>query len=141
MLDPPGLLGVPTKSQVPRQARGWGYLSSPQLLIPAAQHPLRTPSSISWSAPGFQKLRELSTPDATEATGSTTEGCLQLSSKGNGQERRTLSRPCGFPAPGGRLLQWLRRRMCEMAPGAPEAGQGLGSGRDRGDGGTGSSPL
>lgn len=65
----------------------------------------------------------------------------------NRQERRTLSRPCGFPATGGIeatggcLFQRPRLRMCEMAPGAPGAGQSLGHGRDRGDGGAGSSPL
>lgn len=147
MLDPPGLLGVPTKSQVPRQAGGWGYLSSPQLLIPAAQGQRST-------SPPHPIFNFLVCPGLSEAPGTIHTRChrrhrlhdrgpspAQLGGKGNGQERRTLSRPCGFPAPGGWLLQWPRLRMREMAPGAPGAGQGLRSGRDRGDGGAGSSPL
>lgn len=86
-----------------------------------AQHLLPTPSSISWSAPGFQKLRELSTPDATDATGSTTEGRLQLSSVGRGTGRSAghsaapaASRPRAGGSSSGRgsgCVKWLQERL------------------------------
>lgn len=86
-----------------------------------AQHLLPTPCSISWSAPGFQKLRELSTPDATDATGSTTEGRLQLSSVGRGTGRSAehsaapaASRPRAGGSSSGRgsgCVKWLQERL------------------------------
>lgn len=48
----------------------------------SVKHPLPTPSSISGSVPGFQNLRELSTPVATDAAGFRTKGRLQLGSVG-----------------------------------------------------------
>lgn len=138
--DPPGPSGVRRKSQVSRQVGGWESSPfPPPLLSGSAQNLLPAPSPISWSAPGFQMLRELPTPRSHRLH---TQGHLQFGwlGRGTGRSPGHSAAQAGFPASGGWLLQRPRLRMCEMAPGAPGAGKGLGCRRDPGDGGAGSSP-
>ena len=87
-------------------------------------------------------LRELPTPDDTGSTASKAQGHLLLRFGATGKDRGTgqPAAPAGFPTPDRFLLQEAEAPDVRNGSRGDWAGKGLGSGRDRGNGGAGSSP-